>query len=235
MLRAGGTTSSGDPLVLAGLSEDNISRLKAGRPIKAPLVTFGVELPGTLVIMYGLTEDAIIAELKAQGEVSDHVQATADAELDQYRAVMRDHEHILVATVGLPRSGKTTWARSQSYPIVNPDSIRLELHGQAFRPETERHVWAIAHTMVGCLFRAGHKVVILDATNTTRNRRDEWKDSRWGLFFKYIDTPAKMCLDRAINGGRDDLIPVIVRMDNSLELLGPDESRWIWTARGPEP
>ncbi len=30
----------------------------------------------------------------------------------------------LILTVGLPRSGKTTWALEQGWPIVNPDSIR---------------------------------------------------------------------------------------------------------------
>ena len=35
----------------------------------------------------------------------------------------------LIVMVGLPRSGKTTWARKQGYPIVNPDSIRLAFHG----------------------------------------------------------------------------------------------------------
>ena len=38
----------------------------------------------------------------------------------------------IIVTVGLPRSGKTTWAREQGYPIVNPDSIRLSLHGKRF-------------------------------------------------------------------------------------------------------
>ena len=32
----------------------------------------------------------------------------------------------LIMTIGLPRSGKSTWARTQACPIVNQDSIKLE-------------------------------------------------------------------------------------------------------------
>jgi predicted kinase len=33
----------------------------------------------------------------------------------------------LILTVGLPRSGKTTWAKQQGVPMVNRDAIRLAL------------------------------------------------------------------------------------------------------------
>ena len=81
----------------------------------------------------------------------------------------------LIAMVGLPRSGKSTWAKKAGHPIVSPDAIRLALHGQRFISEAEPFVWAIAKAMVRALFLAGHSAVILDATNNTRKRRDEWK------------------------------------------------------------
>jgi len=36
---------------------------------------------------------------------------------------------ILILTVGLPRSGKSTWAAKKGFPIVSPDAIRLAMHG----------------------------------------------------------------------------------------------------------
>lgn len=78
----------------------------------------------------------------------------------------------LLMTVGLPRSGKSTWARKQfGVPIVNPDSIRLAMHGHQFIKSAEPFVWATASTMVEALFLAGHPTVILDATNVTRATR----------------------------------------------------------------
>jgi hypothetical protein len=69
----------------------------------------------------------------------------------------------LILTCGLPRSGKSTWARGQGVPVVNPDSVRLALHGQVYRKESENMVWAIAETMIRALFIArlgdAHQVV----------------------------------------------------------------------------
>ena len=89
--------------------------------------------------------------------------------------------HLLV---GLPRSGKSTYAKTTGHPIVNPDSIRFALHGHAFVKQAESFVWAIAHKMVEALFLAGHSDVVLDATNTTAKRRKEWLSDDWSC--KYI-------------------------------------------------
>lgn len=120
----------------------------------------------------------------------------------------------LILTVGLPRSGKTTWARQQDYPIVNPDSIRLALHGKPFIPEAEGFVWVISYLMVRALFLAGHDVVIVDATNATSKRREEWykRFSDCKIEEKIFDTSKEICIERAKKGNREDLIPVIERM-----------------------
>jgi predicted kinase len=133
----------------------------------------------------------------------------------------------LILTVGLPRSGKTTWALERcayGIPIVNPDSIRLALHGKPFVPEAEPFVWAIARVMVHALFLAGHDDVIVDATNTTRKRRDDWKSSKWRRQYKVFDTSADECRRRAEETNRPDLIPVIDRMAAAFEPVGEDET-----------
>ena len=138
--------------------------------------------------------------------------------------------NILWMTVGLPRSGKSTWAISQTFPIVNPDSIRLALHGQPFIGSAEPFVWAIAKCMVNALFIAGHRNVILDATNTTRQRRDQWKSDNWSRkFVKFLGSIDKqICINRAIKScpdiqHREDLIRAITRMAETWEDLQPEE------------
>jgi predicted kinase len=140
--------------------------------------------------------------------------------------VTSGHEKILIATVGLPRSGKTTWALSQVWPIVNPDSIRLAIHGHRFIPRAEPFVWATAKAMVRSLFLAGHRIVILDATNTRRKLRDEWQSKDWATFFKVIDTEANICLERAAHQNDTEIAPVIERMAAKHEPLDPDERQW---------
>jgi predicted kinase len=101
--------------------------------------------------------------------------------------------------------------------VVNPDSIRLALHGQVFQTEAEGFVWAIAKVMVRSLFLSGHDTVVLDATNTTIKRQEDWNDTEGSLAeytvkFKVFHTPAGECKKRAVEDGKEFLIPVIDRM-----------------------
>lgn len=129
----------------------------------------------------------------------------------------------LILTMGLPRSGKSTWARSKGFPIVNPDAVRLALHGQAFIPEAEKMVWTVTHYMVRALFEAGHDFVILDATNTTRKRRDAWKSDEWTRKYRTFSVDRDECIRRARAMHREDLVPVIERMDDNWEPLETEE------------
>lgn len=132
----------------------------------------------------------------------------------------------LIVMVGLPRSGKSTWARNQRlFPIVNPDSIRIALHGQPFLPSMEPYVWAIAKTMVKSLFLAGHTIVILDACNVTKKRRQEWVSPEWKTYYKGIPTPVNVCFQRC---GEDNepLWKAIERMWKEFEGLSSDEPLW---------
>lgn len=125
--------------------------------------------------------------------------------------------------VGLPRSGKTTAARGMGHPIVCPDAIRIALHGRSYVESAEPIVWATARLMVASLFLAGHDEVILDACNVTRKRRDEWKSPDWHRTFHLLYEGENVCKARALEVGRQDLIPVIERMSGSLEYVTVDE------------
>ena len=118
----------------------------------------------------------------------------------------------LYLAVGLPRSGKTTRARNMDMPIVNPDSIRIALHGKRFIGSAEPMVWAIARYMVAALFEAGHDAVVLDATNTTVKRRQEWADKRWRRVFIVIPVDEATCIARAQREKDHDIIPIISKM-----------------------
>ena len=122
-------------------------------------------------------------------------------------------KNTLILTVGLPRSGKSTWAKKQGHPIVNRDAIRLATTGRAFVPEAEALITVIEDYMVKSLFLAGHKTVIVDATHTTAKRRERWENSDlWKVEHKIFVTDVHTCLLRAVYGGRKDLVPIIENM-----------------------
>lgn len=129
---------------------------------------------------------------------------------------------ILFCMVGLPYSGKSTRAKGMSFPIVCPDTIRIALHGHKFITEAEPHVWAIAKTMVRALFLAGHDRVILDATNTTEDRRKEWVSKDWLTEWYEVRTPADICLQRAKAAGDDHILPIIESMAAKLTFPSDD-------------
>lgn len=227
MMRAG-INDPDNPTVVVGLSEGNILRLKNDQPIKADFSTFGVNLPGRLVICYGETEMELKRQLVRAKLIGPDTKSETDARLIAEDEIRGRHagDKILICTVGLPRSGKSTWAKSQAYPVVNPDSVRLAIHGERFIAIAEPYVWATVRAMVRALFLAGHDHVILDACNNSRKRRDGWRSGEWATFFKYFDAPAGVCKGRSLQLGDEGIIPIIERMAEKFEPPRDDEELW---------
>lgn len=66
MLKASGRTGDGRPLVVLGLSGENITRLIAGEPVQLDLSDLGLP-PTEVMIIYGKTEDRIAEMLREAG------------------------------------------------------------------------------------------------------------------------------------------------------------------------
>lgn len=129
----------------------------------------------------------------------------------------------LIITVGLPRSGKSTWSKEfykkTGAPIVEGDAIRLALHGVPYLPETEDLVHAFGLYMIKALFHAGHTTVIMDDVHIFKKDRDYLNKGAWQIYYKVFNTSKEECLSRAINSGKPYLIDVIKEMDSLFEPL----------------
>jgi len=138
---------------------------------------------------------------------------------------MKPKTGILLATIGLPRSGKSTYCReiymNKGYAVVNPDSFRLAIHGHRSLASAERHVWASVFTAIDGLLIAGNNVIV-DATNTNRTNRTQLNER--GVQYIVFRTPEEECLRRAIATNDDEIIPVIRRMNANYDEPGPGES-----------
>jgi predicted kinase len=133
--------------------------------------------------------------------------------------------NLLICTVGLPRSGKSTWARQTGNPVVNPEGIRLALTGRRWYGPIEHEVWATARTMVRALFLGGHKIVVLDSTNLHRHARDTFvpsPDCVWKREYILFDTPAHVC-ERRAEQSYPVLHDVILYMDETREPIDEAE------------
>ncbi len=133
----------------------------------------------------------------------------------------------LVGTVGLPRSGKSTWAHQcatrHGLPVVSLDAVRMAVTGRIDQLLDEEKVWATAKQMIHSLFLAGHKIVIVDEFNNTLAQRAMWKSAYWETIWKVFDTPIEVCLHRAEATKEEYLIPVILCKAMEFEKLTPEE------------
>lgn len=129
----------------------------------------------------------------------------------------------LIVTVGLPRSGKSTWSIAHGAPIISGDAIRLAIHGTPFLQDSEDLVSVFGLYMIKSLFHAGNTVVIADDTYHTRALRQTRCRPEWETRYKVFSTTEEECIIRAINSGKPYLVPVIKGMAKELELLGSDE------------
>jgi predicted kinase len=135
----------------------------------------------------------------------------------------------LTVTVGLPRSGKSTYAthmaRFLHLPVVCCDEIRKAMGAYPFIPESEPLVRYTEQTMVKALLGAGCPHVIIDSTNLTRAIRAAWESLVPGVAVEYVYVPtsAELCIERAKATGQPYLVPVIERMWLTFESLTADE------------
>jgi predicted kinase len=159
----------------------------------------------------------------------DHDELMARAAADELIDTA-DGYPLLVLTVGLPRSGKSTWARlarsgGPGITVVESDAVRKALGVFPFVPEREREVWKQVETTIATLFAARTPVVILDSTSTTKTRRRKWINPAWRLAYKFFPVSAEVCKMRASMDDRADLLPVITRMAAELEPPGFDDGK----------
>lgn len=134
---------------------------------------------------------------------------------------------LLIAMVGLPRSGKSTICKELSKelhaPIVRKDDIRLALHGQRYEALAEDFIRAIAKVMVRSLFLSGSEVVIADETHFSQAARNHMKDPMWDTKFYLVLTHPDVCKERAINTDQADLLPIIDGMMQRWQPLSTED------------
>ena len=127
----------------------------------------------------------------------------------------------LIITVGIPRSGKTTWAKqflkdSGNAIRVNRDDLRQMLHNGKWTPRNEEMTMKAQKSIVEQGLKAG-KVVIVDDTNLGEYHKQRWsqvaKDCNAAFEVKVMDViPLTELIHRDIHSDSVRGSDVIVRM-----------------------
>jgi predicted kinase len=132
----------------------------------------------------------------------------------------------LIVLVGLPGSGKSTWAGRQSAGVLSSDAVRALLTGDAGNQSVNRLVFPTLHFLLTMRFKAGAETTILDATSLTAKERKAWVRPARALGGEveavFFDTPLAVCKQR--NVARSRVVPEEVMDRFAARLVPPSEA-----------
>lgn len=128
-------------------------------------------------------------------------------------------------TVGLPRSGKSTfcneWVRAageRPRVIVSGDDFRLAVYGDVYNRIGESFVFSTMDAAIRAHLLGGSDVLVDETATTTETlMRYLLLDIEAEPIF--INTSSEICIERAIKTKQEYLIPVIQKLDRQLSEL----------------
>lgn len=130
---------------------------------------------------------------------------------------------LIVLLVGLPGSGKSTWAARQGYAVLSSDEIRYLLSDDATNQTIHRRVFALLRHLVRQRLDLQRPVTFIDSTHVTpKDRRpylrlaDLHDADVEAVFF---DVPVEVCLER--NRGRARQVPEDAILDMARRFRPP--------------
>jgi predicted kinase len=83
------------------------------------------------------------------------------------------HARVIVL-IGVPGSGKSTWAASQKATVLSSDAMRLTLSGSETDQTIHGKVFAAMRYLLRQRLAIGGQDTIIDATNVRRKDRKAW-------------------------------------------------------------
>ena len=127
----------------------------------------------------------------------------------------------IVLLIGLPGSGKSTWAAAQGWNALSSDALRLLLSDNIANQNIHGRVFAAIRYLLRQRLRIGCAINCIDATHLTRaERRPYFGLARWHhavVEAVYFDVPFSTVLARNRTRSRQVPETAIARMAARLE------------------
>jgi len=133
----------------------------------------------------------------------------------------------IILLIGVPGSGKTTLAAKiaqKGFTIMNADSIRKELYGDANEQGDPQQVFDLFFERMEAFMQAGTDLII-DNTNANPKHRKQILDRAKTFDYKdvqlwFMDTPLNVCIARNKNRDRVVAEDIVANMHMTLNRSG---------------
>jgi predicted kinase len=143
----------------------------------------------------------------------------------------------VIVLVGLPGSGKSTWAERQGIPVLSSDAVRESLTGDARDQSANARVFQKLRESLSQRLRDGEPATIVDATSLTPADRKGWVQLAVSLAGEaeavFFDTPLDVC--KARNAARSRIVPEDVMDRFAARLVPPSEDEGFGSVRVVRP
>ncbi len=128
---------------------------------------------------------------------------------------------VVVLTIGLPGSGKSTWYKRRGITPLSSDLLRTILFDNITEQRYQHLVFSTLRSLLRARLIAKMPWNYVDATNLSPHERKQWIKMAKGFGYEvqavFFDVPVEVCMDR--NRRRERMVPedVMQRMASKLK------------------